>query len=149
MGAEASYLEWRSYRENECDSQEKCLTNGDDLACAASDKSKDFKKDTQLFKCSETCAIEHENAKAREADNETAERLRCMLAALFGEPDSAGNIQTANMSDGEKRTESLAQCNNKNFNQEAYWRLEDTECPSWSCAGVSRRQYWTVNEPAT
>lgn len=93
--AEAAYLEWRFFRENECDAQEICLTNGPDLACNAAYSAADDakKKDSQMYKCSETCAIEHENAKAREADIETAERLRCMLEALFGKPDSSATIE--------------------------------------------------------
>lgn len=93
--AEAAYLEWRFFRENECDAQEKCLTNGADLPCNAAYSADDDakKKDSQMYKCSETCAIEHENAKAREADIETAERLRCMLEALFGKPSSSATIE--------------------------------------------------------
>jgi len=99
--AEAAYLEWRFFRENECDAQEICLTNGPDLACnAAYSASQDAKKkDSQMYKCSETCAIEHENAKAREADIETAERLRCMLGALFGQPDSTATIEKTGAGD--------------------------------------------------
>jgi len=93
--AEAAYLEWRFFRENECEAQEVCLTNGPDLACNAAYSAADDekKKDSQMYKCSETCAIEHENAKAREADIETAERLRCMLEALFGKPASSATIE--------------------------------------------------------
>lgn len=92
--AEAAYLEWRTYRESECSSQERCLTGGPDKSTYTATELNQ-KKDSQLFKCSETCAIEHENAKAREADNETAERLRCMLAALFGQPNmvSIGGVE--------------------------------------------------------
>merc|ERR1719382_728545 len=113
--SESAYREWKTYREDECDMQEKCLTgfgravevHNSEVAQTRDQaswnreaidislvntvelqKDQDVRRlaiESRLAICSETCAIEHENALAREADNETAERLKCMLKALFGE----------------------------------------------------------------
>jgi len=135
--AEAAYLEWRFFRENECDSQEKCLTDGADLACNAAysqaDDSK--KKDTQLYKCSETCAIEHENAKARAADVETAERLRCMLQALFGKP--TGTIEKG----GTGTAASGATCDTTTKCQDGL------SCKNGGCVGIA--DVWTIPDGST